>query len=316
MKAYVTRRLILLIPVLVGVSFMAFMILQLVPGDVCTIILARSASGTEEELQRCRQDLGLDSPAYRQYIDWVGRLVRGDLGVSFWTHRPIAEELGKRIPVTLELALLAIVISTTVGVSLGLLSATRQDSVRDYGGRMFAIIGLSIPDFVIGTVFLLFLVTRFEWVPPITYKRLIEDPWGNVQQFIFPALLLGFGLSASIARMTRSTMLEVLRQDYIRTAWAKGLRGRTVILKHALRNAMIPVVTIIGLQFGGLLGGTVVMEVLFGMPGLGRTMVDAIIQRDYPFMQSIVLVTSLAYVVVNLVVDLSYGVFDPRVRYS
>jgi peptide/nickel transport system permease protein len=181
---------------------------------------------------------------------------------------------------------------------------------------MFTIIGLSIPDFVLGTVFLLFLVAQFEWIPPITYARLVEDPWGNFQQFIFPAILLGFGLSASIARMTRSTMLEVLRQDYIRTAWSKGLRGRTVVLRHALRNSMIPVITIIGVQFGALLGGTVVMEVLFGMPGLGRTMVEAINQRDYPFMQAIVLVSALAYVVVNLAVDLSYGFLDPRIRYG
>lgn len=316
MKAYVIRRLISLIPVLFGITLLSFSLLKLVPGDICTIILRNSPTGSQEELDRCRSKLGLDDPAPQQFFRWLGDAVRGDFGDSYWTHRPIIDEVAKRAPISVELAVLAVLLSTTLGITIGVVSATRQDSFADYAGRIFTIVGLSIPDFVVGTVLLLFLVFQFEWVPPITYRRLVEDPWGNFQQFIFPAVLLGFGLSASIARMTRSTMLEVLRQDYIRTAWAKGMRERTVIMRHALRNAMIPVVTIIGLQFGVMLGGTVVMEVLFGMPGLGYTMVQAIIQRDYPFMQAIVLFTSGAYVFVNLFVDISYGWLDPRIRYS
>ncbi len=306
----------LLVPVMLGVSFLTFMLIHLVPGDICTIILSRSVSDSEEDYTRCRSQLGLDQPAPKQYVEWLVGVAQGAFGDSYWTHKPIGGELRKRIPITVELALMAMVLSVSIGLTVGVISATRQDSASDYAGRMFTIIGLSVPDFVLGTVCLLLLIAQFQWVPPSTYRRLAEDPWGNFQQFVFPAVLLGIGLSASIARMTRSTLLEVLRQDYIRTAWAKGLRERNVILRHALRNAMIPVFTIIGLQFGGLLGGTVVMEVLFGLPGLGRTMVDTIVQRDYPFMQAIVLIVAFAYTVVNLLVDLSYGLLDPRVRYG
>ncbi len=260
MKTYVIRRLISLVPVLLGITLLSFSLLKLVPGDICTIILRNSPTGSAEEFTKCRQQLGLDDPAPQQFIRWLGNAVRGDFGDSYWTHRPIVDEVAKRAPISIELAVLAVLMSTVLGISVGVISATRQDSLADYVGRVFTIIGLSIPDFVIGTVLLLVLVFQFEWVPPITYRRLSEDPWGNFQQFIFPAVLLGFGLSASIARMTRSTMLEVLRQDYIRTAWAKGMQTRVVIMRHALRNGFIPVLTFLALQLSNLLGGSVIIE--------------------------------------------------------
>jgi len=316
LKAYVIRRVLLMIPVLVGVTMLSFLLLEFVPGDICDVILSRSAYAEPIDFENCRERFGLNDSPIQRYFAWLGGVVRLDFGDSYWTNTPIADELTKRIPISVELAVLSVFFSTILGIAIGLISATRQDSFIDYAGRVFSIIGLSIPNFVIGTILLLFLAIQFEWIPPVTYQRLREDPWGNLQQFIFPSLLLGFGLAASIARMTRSTMLEVLRQDYIRTAWAKGLRERSVIMRHALRNAMIPVITIVGLQFGVLLGGEVVMEILFGLPGIGYTLVYTVLQKDLPFLQALILITAAAYVTVNLLVDLSYGFLDPRVRYS
>ncbi len=316
MKAYILRRLALLVPVLLGVSFLSFSLIRLIPGDPAAQILSRAGNPTEEDFARVRKQLHIDKPIPQQFVSWLGGIAHGDFGTSFRHNQQVRDLLADRWQISFELAFMSVFFSTTLGLLLGIISATRQDSVIDYGGRIFAIIGLSMPNFVLATMLLLFLAVKFNWIPSVGYAKIQDDPWTNFQQFIFPSLILGFGLAASIARMTRSTMLEVLRQDYIRTAWAKGLRERNVILRHALRNAMIPVITIIGLQFGILLGGEAIMEIIFNMPGIGFSMVNSIIQRDYPLMQMLVLFTSVVYVLVNLLVDLSYGLLDPRVRYS
>jgi peptide/nickel transport system permease protein len=313
---YVIRRLLFAIPVLLLSSVIVFGLMRVMPGDALTVLMGESGNVGERELAKLRKDLGLDRPYHEQYALWLWQMVSLNPGDSIFTNEPIPVSLRKAIPVTLELAALAMIIGLVVAVPIGVISATRQDTASDYAGRVVAVSGLSLPDFWLGTLVITFAAIWFHWIPPIGYVSLWESPWRNLQQFLLPAAVLGFRLSAATMRMTRSTVLEVLREDYVRTAWAKGLEGRIVVYKHALKNALIPVVTIVGGQLGVLLAGTVVVETIFALPGMGRLTVEAILYRDYPVVQTNVMLVAATLVTLNLVVDLTYAWLDPRIRYS
>jgi peptide/nickel transport system permease protein len=315
MHKYVVRRLLLAIPVLLCSSLIVFGLMRVMPGDALVALMGESGNVGERELQKLRKDLGLDRPYHEQYLIWVWRMVSLNPGHSIFTNEPIPVALRKAIPVTLELATLAMILGLVIAIPVGVLSATRQDKPSDYVGRVVAVSGLSLPDFWLGTLVITFAAIWFRWIPPLGYSNLWDDPWRNLQQFLLPAAVLGFRLSAATMRMTRSTVLEVLREDYVRTAWAKGLGGRMVVYKHALKNALIPVVTIVGGQLGTLLAGTVVVETIFALPGMGRLTVEAILFRDYPVVQTNVMLVAAVLVTINLVVDLTYAWLDPRIRY-
>jgi peptide/nickel transport system permease protein len=316
MYKYVIRRLLLSIPVLLLSSLIVFGLMRVMPGDALTALMAESGNVSAKDLQKILMGLGLDLPYYEQYGLWLWQMVTFNPGYSIFTNEPIAVALKKAVPVTLELAALAIILGLTIAIPIGVLSATRQDTASDYVGRVVAVSGLSIPDFWLGTLVITFAAIWFHWIPPIGYVSLWDSPWRNLQQFLLPAAILGFRLSAATMRMTRSTVLEVLREDYVRTAWAKGLAGRIVVYKHALKNALIPVITIIGGQLGVLLAGTVVVETIFALPGMGRLTVEAILYRDYPIVQTNVMLVAATLVTLNLIVDLMYAWLDPRIRYS
>jgi peptide/nickel transport system permease protein len=312
---YIIRRLLLAIPVLLLASLIVFGLMRVMPGDALTALMAESGNVSERELQKLRKDLGLDRPYYEQYLIWLWQMVSLNPGYSIFTSEPIPVALKKAIPVTIELALLAMILGLVIAIPLGVLSATRQDKPSDYVGRLVAISGLSLPDFWLGTLVITFAAIWFGWIPPLGYVSVWESPWTNLQQFLLPAAVLGFRLSAATMRMTRSTLLEVLREDYVRTAWAKGLGERVIIYKHALKNALIPVVTIIGGQLGTLLAGTVIVETIFALPGMGRLTVEAILYRDYPIVQTNVMLVAGTLVTLNLLVDLTYAWLDPRIHY-
>jgi peptide/nickel transport system permease protein len=312
---YVIRRLLLAIPVLLLSSLIVFGLMRVMPGDALIALMGESGNVGERELQKLRKDLGLDRPYHEQYMVWLWQMVTFDPGYSIFTNEPIPVALKKAIPVTLELATLAMIMGLVIAIPIGILSATRQDTTPDYVGRVVAVSGLSLPDFWLGTIVITFAAIWFHWIPPIGYVSLWDSPWRNLQQFLLPAAVLGFRLSAATMRMTRSTVLEVLREDYVRTAQAKGLAGRIVVYKHALRNALIPVVTIVGGQIGTLLAGTVVVETIFALPGMGRLTVEAILYRDYPVVQTNVMLVAGILVSLNLFVDLTYAWLDPRIRY-
>jgi peptide/nickel transport system permease protein len=315
MHKYVIRRLLLAIPVLVLSSLIVFGLMRVMPGDAIVALMGESGNVGEKELQKLRKDLGLDRPYHEQYLIWVWQMVSLNPGDSIFTNEPIPVALKKSIPVTLELATLALILGLLIAIPVGVLSATRQDKPADYVGRVVAVSGLSFPDFWLGTLVITFAAIWFRWMPPIGYVSIWDDPWRNLQQFLLPAAVLGYRLSAATMRMTRSTVLEVLREDYVRTAWAKGLAGRMVVYKHALKNALIPVVTIVGGQLGTLLAGTVVVETIFALPGMGRLTVEAILYRDYPVVQTNVMLVAGVLVTLNLLVDLTYAWLDPRIRY-
>ena len=318
MRQYATRRVIIMFPVLFLVTVLAAGLIRLAPGDAVVQSAAEAnATLTQEELVAIRAELGLDRPFHVQYGEWVGGLFVGDLGQSLTPGRiEVSEILSKAVPVSIELGVIALVISLVVAVPIGVWSAIRQDSLSDYLGRLFSISGLSIPDFIIGSMVILFGAIWLSWTPPLTYSGFFEDPGENLKIMMTPALIIGVRLSSITMRMLRSTMLEVLRQDYVRTAWAKGLRERSVIVRHVLKNAFIPVITVVGSQLGFLFGGVVIIETIFNLPGLGRSLIQAINSRDLPMVQSGVLIISVFFVVINLLVDLSYGWFDPRIRYE
>ncbi len=322
MGRYIARRLLLLIPVVFGVALIVFFSVRLVPGDT---IEAQIASGglnaantlTQQDVQNLREELGLDKPAYQQFWIWLGDLFQGDLGHSFqYRDQTVFSRIQQAIPVSLELMLLAMVIGVLIAIPLGILGALRQDSWIDYGSRLLAIGGLSVPEFVLALLVLTLPAIWFDWFPYLKYRPFIDDPVGNLKQFILPSLAIGIRLSATTMRMTRSSMLEVMRSDYIRTAWAKGLHERQVVVRHALKNAMIAPITIIGTNIGFLIGGTVIIEQIFNFPGVGRVTLEAIQNRDYAQIQGNVFFIAVVFVVVNLLVDLSYSLFDPRIRYS
>src|SRR6185503_6582429 len=316
MHRYVIRRLLLAFPVLALSSLIVFGLMRVMPGDALIALMGESGNVGEKELAKLRKELGLDRPYHEQYAIWLWQMVTLSPGDSIFTNEPIPVSLRKAIPVTLELAALAMIIGLVVAVPIGVLSATRQDSTSDYVGRMVAVSGLSLPDFWLGTLVITFAAIWFHWIPPLGYTSLWDDPVRNIQQFLLPAAVLGFRLSAATMRMTRSTVLEVLREDYVRTAWAKGLGERIIVYKHALKNALIPVITLVGGQLGTLLAGTVIVETIFALPGMGRLTVEAILFRDYPVVQTNVMLVAFALVTLNLLVDLTYAWLDPRIRYQ
>ena len=315
MYKYVIRRLLLAVPVLLLSSLIVFSLMRVMPGDALIALMGESGNVGDKELAKLRKDLGLDKPYHEQYLLWLWQMVTFNPGHSIFTNEPIPVALKKAIPVTVELAALAMVLGLVIAIPIGVISATKQDQASDYVGRVVAVSGLSMPDFWLGTLVITFAAIWFHWIPPIGYASLWDDPLRNLQQFLLPAAVLGFRLSAATMRMTRSTVLEVLKEDYVRTAWAKGLAGRIVVYKHALKNALIPVVTIVGGQLGVLLAGTVVVETIFALPGMGRLTVEAILYRDYPIVQTNVMLVAGTLVTLNLVVDLTYAWLDPRIRY-
>lgn len=317
MTEYIIRRLLLMIPTLLVVSLIVFTIMRVIPGDVAALIATRGGEGiaSQEDIAALREKIGLNDPLPIQYAKFIFGLVRFDVGNSLWSGRPVIAELLSRLPLTVELALLAVTTSVSIAIPIGVMSAMRQDTWVDYVFRVISISGLALPSFWLGVLIILFLSIYFRWIPPLGYTDVFVDPWKNIQQMIWPALALGFRLSAIVSRMTRSTMLEVLREDYIRTAWAKGLRERVIIFRHALKNALLPVITITGLQLGVLLGGTVIAETIFTLPGVGRFLIDSINHRDYPVVQTIVMWLAIVFSFINLSVDLAYAWLNPRIRF-
>ncbi len=313
LRRYALKRLLVAVPSLVIASVIVFSLSRLIPGDVVTLMMEENQYA--QDLEEMRAKLGLDRPIHVQYLDWVGRALRGDLGQSLYSSRPITIELAYRLPVSLELGGVALVFAVLLGVPIGVLSAVRQDSVQDYVARSSAILGLSVPGFWLGTLVVVLPAIYLGWSPSIQYKPFDTHPWGHVSQFLLPGFLLGVASAASVMRLMRTQLLEVLRHDYVRTAWAKGLAERKVVLKHSLKNALIPVVTILGIQVAQILSGTVIFESIFGLPGMGRYLFDSITERDYPAIQGINLVVVTTVVTVNLFVDLVYAWLDPRIRY-
>jgi peptide/nickel transport system permease protein len=315
---YIVKRILLMIPTLLGAALVVFLLMNVVPGDIAMLILGAAEQGGDvnfAELERVRQKLGLDRPLYEQFFAWVWGIVRLDFGTSLWSGAPVLEELRIRFPLTIEVAIFATLISTLIAIPLGTLAAIRQDTWIDYSVRVFSIGGQAIPSFWTGVLLILFLVIWFQWSPPLVFVPLWEDPWENFKQLIWPIVTVGYRNAAVSTRLTRSAVLEVMREDYIRTAWAKGLREAVVVSKHTLKNAMLPVITIIGAEFAILMGGLVVTETVFTLNGLGRFVVDAILHRDIPVVQTMVLLTAFVIVFINLIEDLLYAWFDPRISY-
>lgn len=314
MQTYVMRRMLSYIPVVALLSLFTFGILRAIPGDAITAMMAEGGA-SEEEINRARAELGLDRPLVVQYLDWVGNGLRGDWGESYWLHQPVTQVILDRIPVSLQLGTMAFLVTLVVAVPLGVLSAVKQDTWMDYAGRLFAISFLSVPSFFTAILSIIFLSRWFGWIPPRGYVNPIEDPVANLQQMVFPALVLGLTFSASTTRLVRTTMLEVLREDYIRTARAKGLTERTVMWRHGMKNAMIPVVSYWGVSLTLLITGSVLVEVVYGLNGTGRLLVDAIEQRDWPVVQAAILFIGIGVLTINLLVDLTYGFLDPRIQF-
>jgi peptide/nickel transport system permease protein len=315
---YIIKRILLMIPTLLGAALVVFLLMNVVPGDIAMLILGAAEQGGDvnfAELERVRQKLGLDRPLYEQFFAWVWGIVRLDFGTSLWSGAPVLEELRIRFPLTIEVAIFATLISTLIAIPLGTLAAIRQDTWIDYSVRVFSIGGQAIPSFWTGVLLILFLVIWFQWSPPLVFVPLWEDPWENFKQLVWPIVTVGYRNAAVGTRLTRSAVLEVMREDYIRTAWAKGLREAIVVSKHTLKNAMLPVITIIGAEFAILMGGLVVTETVFTLNGLGRFVVDAILHRDIPVVQTMVLLTAFVIVFINLIEDLLYAWFDPRISY-
>ena len=316
MQAYVLKRTLSVIPSLLGICVLVFLLLRLIPGDVVDQMLGAQNTITEGQRQSLRHFFGLDQPLPLQFWDWIRHIAVGDLGASFRTATPVTELILSRMPVTLELTLFSMLIGTAIGLSTGVIAAVWRNSPLDDGARIVSLFGLSIPEFWQGTMLLLITSLWLHWIPPVDYVAPWENPLRNLLTMLLPAVSLGTVLAANVTRMTRSAMLDVLSRDYVRTARAKGLVERTVMLRHALKNALIPVITVSGLQVGYLLGGAVIVEQVFTLPGIGRLLLDSIYGRDYPVVQGTVLVVAFAFVVVNLIVDLLYAVLDPRISYA
>jgi peptide/nickel transport system permease protein len=315
MRAYVLRRLLALVPTLVFASIIVFVSVRLIPGDVIDLMLAQNDISAAQDRARVEAALGLDQPMYVQYFRWAGAALQGDLGRSLWRNTPVSEQLAERLPISFELGALALLIALSVAIPIGVYSALRQDTLGDYVARSFSILMLAIPGFWLGTLVMVFPSVWWRWAPELEFTRFFDDPVQNLKQMIVPAIILGLALSAVTMRMTRTMMLEVLRQDYVRTARAKGLSERLVVTRHALRNGLIPVVTLVGLQAPLLIGGAVIMEQIFVIPGMGQLLLDAVSQRDYPIISGVFLVVGASVLLINLFVDLSYGLLDPNVRY-
>ena len=317
MQQYIIRRVALMIPTLFGLTFLVFVMVRLVPGDILALIAGDFGATSPEVREAILADFQLDKNIPEQYVRWLGDLIQFDLGSSLLSGRTVSGELATRLPVTLELGLLALFFNVAIGIPVGLISAMRQNSVADYAGRSFAIGMLAAPNFWIALILIAMAGRYFRWgVPPASYVGFTEDPVSNIKFMLVPALILGASASGSTMRFTRTAMLEVLRQDYVRTAWAKGLPERTVMTRHALRNALIPVVTVIGLGIPGIVGGSIIIESVYSIPGMGRYYLASIQQLDFPVVQAINLVSALVVLFGNLIVDLSYSWLNPRIRYS
>ena len=315
MRRYIVGRLLLMIPTLIGVAILTFVIMRAVPGDIVALRYAGS-SVPQEVIDQERHILGLDKPMWAQFVDWMTSISHLDLGQSLWTGHSVVEEVQVRMPLSIELAILATLFAVALAIPLGVVAAVKQDSWVDYAIRVFSIGGLAMPSFWIGIMMVLITLTLWGWAPPVVFTPLFDDPVANLAGLILPAIAVGYRYSAVSMRMTRSTVLEVLREDYVRTARAKGLRETLVVVRHALRNALLPVVTVVSLEFAFLIGGLVVTEQVFNLNGIGKLLVDAVAHRDYPLIQALVLLLASVFVLVNFVVDLVYVVLDPRIRYS
>ena len=328
MRAYLTRRLLLTIPTLLLVTIIVFMLVRFIPGSVLDMMVAEMSATSGEEFkdtEGLKRALGMDQPIPIQYGRWIGvwpqadgkisGMLQGNMGRSLWTNEPIVDILRQRIPVSLELSILSLLFQWPLALPIGVFAATKQDSVIDYSGRLFAITMLSLPGFWLATMVVVYPSIWWGVMPNIVYIPIVQDPIGNLSQFILPAFITGVAGSAGMMRLTRTMMLEVLRQDYIRTAWAKGLSERTVLIRHAVKNAFIPVVTVIGAQLAGLIGGQVIMEQIFALPGMGRVFIDALNQRNYPVISAINTVIASTVLLCNILVDISYAWLDPRIRY-
>ena len=316
MRTYVLKRLLLMVPTLLGVATIVFLLLRVLPGDVVLLRLAGEGGRVADEVLRAeRARLGLDGALWRQYLDWIGGLGRGDLGLSMWTGRPVAQEIRIRLSLSLELTVLATLLAVAVAIPLGTLAALRRATWLDYLLRVFTLSGLSLPSFWLGVLIVLGLLRVFGWSPPLTFTSLWQDPFANLSQLIWPALVVGFRSAALSARMMRSALLEVLGDDYVRTARAKGLSEGAVVRRHAVRNALLPVITVVGLESAVILGGLVVTEQVFNLNGLGKLLLEGVTRRDYTLTQALVMLSASAFVAMNLLVDLCYAWLDPRIRY-
>jgi peptide/nickel transport system permease protein len=324
MRSYVVRRLLLIVPTLILASFIVFLTIRLIPGSIVTVMVEeRSFSGGYSQVggkdamkALVEKELGLDVPIQVQYLRWAEKIIlHGDLGNSLWKDTKVTDEIANRIPVTIELAIMAIAVATIISFPIGVLSAVRQDSVADYIGRTVAILCIAVPSFWLGTMIMVFPAIWWGWSPPIKYIPFVENPIGNLEMFAIPGAVLGLTFSGINMRLLRTTMLDVLRQDYIRTAWAKGLKERVIITRHVARNALIPVLTVWGLQLPGLIGIAVIVEQIFSLPGLGRLMVDSAFSRDYPIISGLMLTTAVLVLFLNVFIDIAYSFLDPRIRF-
>ena len=318
MQQYAIKRILLFIPTVLLVTMIAFFVMAVLPGDPAIAILEGDGGGqyTQEDLDRLRQELGTDRNKFVQYGDWISGVAVGDFGDSLWFNSPVMTELGDRIPVTVELAILSVLMAVVIAVPLGIVSAIKPDSPLDYGSRVFTLIGIAIPNFLAAVLMILFLLKVFDWLPALGYVDFWDNPAKNLSQMFFPAFALALYEMAFIARVTRSSMMEIIREDYMRTARSKGLAERVVLFRHGLKNAILPILTISGWQFGRLFGGTVVIETIFLIPGMGRILIEAVQHRDFPLIQAAIVIIGMAIVSINLMVDLLYGWLDPRIRYA
>ena len=318
MRQYTLKRIGLFIPTILLMTILVFFVMRVVPGDPAIALLEGDGGGsyTQQDLENLRAELGTDRNIAAQYVSWLGGIIQGDFGDSYWFKASVMTELGNRMPRTLELAILAITLSVLFSVPLGIVSAIKPDSWLDLGARTFTIIGIAIPNFLMAILMILLLLAVFNWLPPLGYVELWENPLRNLQQMIFPAIALAIYDMAFIGRVTRSSMMEVLREDYMRTARAKGLAERVVLVRHGLKNAFLPILTISGWQFARLFEGAVIIETIFLIPGVGRILIEAIFHRDFPMIQAVIVVIGTGVLLINLVVDLLYGWLDPRIRYN
>ncbi|MCI0789001.1 MAG: ABC transporter permease [Chloroflexi bacterium] len=318
MGRYTVKRIALFIPTVLLVTLIAFVVMRVIPGDPAIAILEGDSGGqySMQDLADLRAKLGTDRAIAVQYLEWIGGVVKGDFGDSLWFESSVMTELGDRIPVTVELAILSIIMAVVVAVPLGIVSAIRPDSPVDYAARIFTLVGIAIPNFLVAVFMMLILLLVFNWLPSLGYVDLWDDPVRNLTQLFFPALALALYEMAFIARVTRSSMMEIIREDYMRTARSKGLTEVVVLFRHGLKNAILPILTISGWQFGRLFGGTVVIETIFLIPGMGRILIEAVQHRDFPLLQAAIVIIGLAIVTINLMVDLLYGWLDPRIRYA
>ena len=320
MQAYIAKRVLLFVPTILLVTILVFVIMRIVPGDPALALLTEgedSGDVSDKALANLRAKLGTDKPIYTQYFFWVGNMLRGDFGISFFYEAdPVIDDIIERLPVTLELTLFSLGLASLLAVPLGVLSAMKQDTPTDYTARTITLVGIALPNFWVAVMTIYFLVLIFQWAPPLAYERLWDDPFTNLQQLFFPAVALAASNMAFVARITRSAMLEVLREDYIRTARSKGLTERVIVVRHALRNALLPVVTLTAYELGRAISGTVIIETIFLVPGIGRLLITSIQNRDFPVIQGIVVIIAVIVLVLNLFMDLLYAWLNPRIRFN